>query len=55
MTTTAIREGDVYRVNGRKFWITHGGYADVYVLMARTGGAGPKGVSAFLLSKDTPG
>jgi alkylation response protein AidB-like acyl-CoA dehydrogenase len=55
LTTTAVREGDMYRVNGRKFWITHGGYADIYVLMARTGGSGPKGVSAFLLSKDTPG
>lgn len=55
LTTTAIDEGDSYRINGRKFWITHGGYADVYVLMARTGGPGPKGVSAFLLPKDTPG
>ena len=55
LTTSAIAEGDNYRINGRKFWITHGGYADVYVLMARTGGPGPKGVSAFLLPKDTPG
>ena len=55
LTTTAVREGDYYRLNGRKFWITHGGYADVYVVMARTGGAGAKGVSAFVLPKDTPG
>lgn len=55
LTTTAVREGEYYRLNGRKFWITHGGYADVYVVMARTGGAGAKGVSAFVLPKDTPG
>jgi alkylation response protein AidB-like acyl-CoA dehydrogenase len=55
LRTTAVLEGDHYVLNGTKFWITHGGYADVYVLMARTGGAGPKGVSAFLVEKDTPG
>lgn len=46
---------DTYRLNGRKFWITHGGYADIYIVMARTGGPGPKGVSAFIVSKDTKG
>ncbi len=55
LRTTAQRDGDFYRLNGTKFWITHGGYADVYVLMARTGGEGPKGISAFLLPGDTPG
>lgn len=59
LRTTARLEGDHYRLNGTKFWITHGGYADVYILMARTGegasGAGPKGVSAFILPADTPG
>lgn len=55
LTTTAVKEGDTYRLNGRKFWITHGGYADVYIVMARTGGAGPKGVSAFIVSKDAVG
>lgn len=55
LRTTARREGDEYRLDGTKFWITHGGYADVYVLMARTGGDGPKGVSAFLVPGDTPG
>ena len=56
---TTVAEYDsatqTYRLNGRKFWITHGGYADIYIVMARTGGAGPKGVSAFIVSKDTPG
>ena len=55
LTTTAIREGDFYRITGRKFWITHGGYADVYILMARTAGQGAKGVSAFILPKETEG
>lgn len=55
LRTTAVREGDDYVLNGTKFWITHGGYADVYVVMARTGGPGPKGVSAFLVEKGTPG
>ena len=55
---TTVAEYDAatqtYRLNGRKR-ITHGGYADIYIVMARTGGAGPKGVSAFIVSKDTPG
>ncbi len=55
LRTTAVRDGDHYVLNGTKFWITHGGYADVYVVMARTGGPGPKGVSAFLVEKGAPG
>lgn len=55
LKTVAVRDGDGWRLTGTKFWITHGGYADVYVVMARTGGPGPKGVSAFLLPGDAPG
>jgi len=55
LRSTAVLEGDQYRLNGTKFWITHGGYADLYIVMARTGGEGPKGVSAFLVPGDTPG
>lgn len=55
LRTTAVRDGEDYVLNGTKFWITHGGYADVYVIMARTGGPGPKGVSAFLVEKGTAG
>ncbi len=57
LTTVAEYDSasDTYRLNGRKFWITHGGYADVYIVMARTGGAGPKGVSAFIVAKDAVG
>ncbi|TVQ93173.1 MAG: acyl-CoA dehydrogenase [Deltaproteobacteria bacterium] len=55
LKTTATRDGSDYVLQGTKFWITHGGYADVYVLMARTGGPGARGVSAFLVPGDAPG
>jgi alkylation response protein AidB-like acyl-CoA dehydrogenase len=55
LKTTAVLDGDDYVLNGTKFWITHGGYADIYVIMARTGGPGARGVSAFLLPGDSPG
>ena len=55
LLATARRDGDTYVLNGTKFWITHGGYADLYIVMARTGGPGPRGISAFLVSGDTPG
>lgn len=55
LKTTARRVGDRYVLNGTKAWITHGGVADLYVLMARTGGPGAKGVSAFLVPGDAPG
>jgi alkylation response protein AidB-like acyl-CoA dehydrogenase len=55
LKTIARKEGGDYLLNGTKFWITHGGYADVYVVMARTGVEGPRGISAFLLPGDTPG
>jgi alkylation response protein AidB-like acyl-CoA dehydrogenase len=55
LKTTAVRAGDDYVLTGTKFWITHGGEADVYVVMARTGGEGARGVSAFLLPGDARG
>jgi len=55
LKTTARRDGDRYVLNGTKAWITHGGVADLYVLMARTGGPGARGVSAFLVPGDAPG
>ncbi len=55
LQTTAVRSGERYILNGTKFWITHGGYADVYIVMARTGGKGGRGVSAFVLPSGTPG
>ena len=44
-----------YVLNGRKQWCTNGGYAAVTMGMFRTGGAGAKGVSAFLIDNATPG
>ncbi len=42
-------------VDGRKAWITHGGVADFYALMVRTGGPGPRGISCLLADASTPG
>ncbi len=55
LKTTATRRGDTYVLDGTKQWITHGGYGDLYVVMARTGGPGARGVSAFLVPGDAPG
>lgn len=53
--TTARREGDHYILNGTKRYITNAPVADVFTLMARTGGPGPSGVTAFLVPADCPG
>lgn len=55
LTTKAVRDGDSYVVDGAKAWVTHGGQADFYNLMVRTGGPGPKGISCLLAPADTPG
>ncbi|KAI6244321.1 Acyl-CoA dehydrogenase [Aphelenchoides fujianensis] len=55
MRTTAKLDGDHYVLNGGKAFISGGGVSDVYVVMARTGGDGAKGVSAFVVEKGTPG
>jgi alkylation response protein AidB-like acyl-CoA dehydrogenase len=54
MTTRAVRDGDDYVLTGAKAWITHGGHADFYTLMARTG-AGRDGISCFLVPGDAHG
>jgi alkylation response protein AidB-like acyl-CoA dehydrogenase len=51
----AERDGDEYLVNGRKQWCTNGGYAAVVMAMFRTGGAGARGISAFLVDTALPG
>lgn len=53
--TTARRDGDHYVLNGTKRYITNAPVADVFTVMARTGGPGPAGVTAFLVPKDSPG
>lgn len=52
---TAKKSGDHYVLNGTKLWITQGDDASTIVLLARTGNAGSKGVSAFILEKGMPG
>jgi len=56
MRTTAKLDGDSYVLNGSKAWITSGGEADTYIVFAKTDPtAGKKGVSAFIVEKDTRG
>jgi butyryl-CoA dehydrogenase len=49
LKTTAKKVEGGYSLNGTKMWITSGGIAKTYIVMARTGGEGPKGVSAFIV------
>jgi alkylation response protein AidB-like acyl-CoA dehydrogenase len=52
----AERRDDAYIINGSKMWVTNGGEADVYLLMARTSAVqGPAGISCFVVEKGTPG
>ena len=55
LRTTAVKDGDHYVLNGSKAFISGAGTSDIYVVMARTGGEGAKGISAFVVDKDTPG
>ena len=55
MKTTARLDGDHYVLNGGKAFISGAGVSDLYVVMARTGGPGAKGVSAIVVEKGTPG
>jgi len=55
LATTARRNGDHYVLNGAKAFISGGGVSDLYVVMARTGGPGPRGISAFVVEKGFPG
>lgn len=52
MTTSAVRDGDHWVLNGTKRYITNAGIADFYSVIARTGGPGPKGLTAFLVPKE---
>ncbi|RID87395.1 acyl-CoA dehydrogenase [Peribacillus asahii] len=56
LKTKAVKEGDYYRINGSKVFITNAGEADVYIVFASTDPSkGSKGVSAFIVEKGTPG
>ena len=55
LTTKARRDGDSYILDGTKAFISGGGVSDIYVVMARTGEGGPKGISCIVVEKGTPG
>ena len=56
LRTRAEKQGDEYILNGAKVFITNGGEADVYIVFASTNlSLGTKGISAFIVEKDTPG
>jgi alkylation response protein AidB-like acyl-CoA dehydrogenase len=55
LATRAVRDGGHYVLNGEKQFISGAGAGDIYVVMARTGGAGPSGISAFVVPGDTAG
>lgn len=56
LKTKAIKDGDHYVINGSKVFITNGGEADIYIVFALTNPElGSKGISAFIVEKDTPG
>jgi alkylation response protein AidB-like acyl-CoA dehydrogenase len=55
LKTKAMKQGDDYVLNGAKQFISAAGVSDVYVVMARTGADGPKGISAFIVRKTDKG
>ncbi len=55
LKTKAVLDGDHYVVTGSKAFISGGGENEVYVVMARTGAEGPKGISALVIDKDMAG
>ncbi|MGV8872946.1 MAG: isobutyryl-CoA dehydrogenase [Rhodococcus sp. (in: high G+C Gram-positive bacteria)] len=55
LAAKAVRDGDEYVLDGVKQFISGAGTSEVYVVMARTGASGPRGISAFIVPKDSPG
>ncbi len=55
LTSNARRDGDHYVLDGAKAFISGGGVSDIYVVMARTGENGPRGISCIVVEKGTPG
>jgi hypothetical protein len=55
LRTSAKRDNESYTLNGSKQFISGAGAADFYIVMARTGGPGPSGISAILVPATTPG
>ncbi|MFD9441983.1 acyl-CoA dehydrogenase [Streptomyces sp. NPDC060006] len=55
LRTKAVRDGEDWVITGTKAWITHGGVADFCTVLARTGGEGARGITAFLVPGDAEG
>lgn len=55
LTARAVREGDDWVISANKMFITNGTWADFALVFARSGGPGPKGISAFLVPTDAAG
>lgn len=55
LRTRAVKDGDHYVLDGVKQFISGAGTSDLYVVMARTGSEGPRGISTFVVEKNTPG
>lgn len=55
LQTRAVERGNDFVLNGQKQFISGGGTSDMYMVMTRTGGEGPKGVSCIMVPKDAPG
>jgi alkylation response protein AidB-like acyl-CoA dehydrogenase len=55
LRTTAVKKGSSYVLNGTKAWVSGGGATDLLIVMARTGDAGPKGISSFLVETSSKG
>ncbi|MEE8258882.1 MAG: acyl-CoA dehydrogenase family protein, partial [Sphingomonadales bacterium] len=55
LRTKAKKENKHYNLNGSKAFISGGGESDIYVVMVRTGEDGPRGISALVVEKETPG
>ena len=55
LATAAVRDGDGYRLDGEKTWISNAGIATQYVVFARTAPTGAKGLTAFLVDADAAG
>jgi alkylation response protein AidB-like acyl-CoA dehydrogenase len=55
LRTTATADDGGFLLSGSKTWISNGGFAEVFIVFARTGGPGPRGISAFIVEKGGEG